>query len=410
MACAFLGLLGTHTVEVGRLGDVAAKLGDEEAAVKGFLEQAVGQQALAAMPPPTPTVLTVGEVAQIALGEATNLKFDSEEIFRDWWKDNTDYEAHLWYWANRWMRYNCADDDLPRLFERDPKAALSILVLATSDECVRNEAHRETASYVYFSDPSPARVAAQVAKYKVRQQVVEMVTGRFPANYAVPGHLRARLASTRALPILDAASTPADAEEIKGLLERSPGVIASNSGMKISLAQLAAKLDPAHAADILREQVKKNPGFLWLAAELVKLTGEQDWATVKTSYLVHNNEGGAATLFEAIVAIKTGDARGRLAELLEADLLEVLLTESGLPAMGETENQERFLAFVKAAQTLNGGKAVVDEATVQKALVAHPMKMTNDQLAALAERNRAAVAVRREAVATLLKFFQGAGR
>ena len=355
-------------------------------------------------------MLTVGELAQMTLVEATNIPFRDAETFRGWWKGNSNFESHPWYWAVRWSSLGNVESDLPRLFERNPKTALALPLLANSNTCVSDEAHQPMIHTLSFASPPPASVAALVKKYKVRQQLVEMLTGQVAGNPPMSDQEWEYLVCSRVLPILAAASTAEDTGEIRGLLQREPGMIATSTQLQIGLTRLAAGLDPDIAASILREQLTRHAGIPSLAADLVKLTGTKDWAKIKASY-VHatgSDSTGATTLIGTLATLKGGDGAPRLAELMEADHLDVDLKDDGMPADQDTGSQARFLAFVKAAEMLHGGRPVVDAETVNKALEQRAVKVSQEDWPAYAARNRAAIPVRREVVAALLKYFREA--
>ena len=325
MACVFLGLIGPHTVEAGLLPNLAARLSDTDAAIKALQDQPVPQSTRSLLPPPTSTPLTVGELAQMGLTGATNLRFMDPVTFQEWWQANRVYESCLWYWSLRWGRQGGPERDLPRLFARDPQAALPILMLAASYNCLEREAR-----------PTVAR-SAPVGR-------TETSTGPFclfraaqagqrgGANNAVttsarhcwrwlwvisPGRTRCRtltakdVALTRVIPVLAAASTKADAPEIRGLLEASKGLAGTSAKIQVALMRVAAALDPENAVKVMLEQLGRNPALPSLAADLVARTGVEHWDVIKGSY-THTpggDEEGVKALIAAVAALKPGEAR-----------------------------------------------------------------------------------------------------
>lgn len=419
MACVFLGLLGTHTLELGLLPEVAAKLADKAVAVEAKTWPSMPQTGYGNGPSKIErTNLTVGELAEMAVSGVTQRRFWRPEEFTNWWKANADYESLPWYWANRWGKYGGMNDDLAEMLDRNPRTAFTILMLAEGNSGLDMEdiSFGDNPNIVpnstigQFIPMKPADVAALVAKYNLRDQLLAMSVGDFAWRQKIPDRAMESLVTDQMTPILQAASTRADAPELRGFLKQGRGILGKSGPAQIAFTRLVAKLDPDEAPAVLLEQLQRNPTLPSLAADLVRRTGVQHWDVIKESYIHASPENfrGRLALIEALAALEPADARGPIAELLAADPLDSTLKDYRGGSTYSENEQDVFLAFVKAAQKINGGKAVLDAEVVDRACVHSADKVaanSPEQLKADAA-NRLVFENREKAVAELLRFLR----
>jgi len=412
VACEFLAWFPQYAVESDLTPAVGALLGDQTAAFEGASFNQ-GQRDTSITITRIAGGVRVSDVARRALARMTTFRFAGPEVFRPWWGRNKEYRRRLWYWSLRW-RHMMPGRERAALADLDgfrPAEALRLLLLAGNDgaklaDCGLPPAagRRGTQSWPVreqFSNCaqfSPETTAGFVRKHKLKGVLIRILHQNPPWPEARgAGAMRDLLYTV--VPILPLALDKSDVDLVVAeTMAKDPrGAPARNGEILVDLVKAAIRLDPKRAEGILVDQLKREPRWSPIAAELVRWTGLKHWDMIQAAC----PEGGSRQNVIGVLAeLRTPQAAAALAQWLAEEDWTPKLNEYGHET--DSGRDSLFEAFIKAAAVLNGGKDVIAQGHLERTRWKWSKGLTLDQILAA---NKPVPAARAEAIVQLEKFF-----
>ena len=418
VACEFLAHFPVAAIELGLVPVIAGLLSDPAPAFPAVTAslRPSGRNEVAGT-----VQLSVADVARFALTDITNFAFADREVFSTWWRQNRNLHERVWYWAVRWRKRE-TQKDLDRLAALEPRTALKILLLVGNSTARQTEAalpwivagdQREPSDMLPMAGmmawaPTAETITAFVRNIGLRDFVLGLLSGDEIWPETAHGTYRYgfRALVKTLIPVCEQVLERTDAQILEAALNDGKGLSASSAAIQTDLALLAATLAPDRAEDIMVSQLRRNPTQRLLAAALVERTGTHHWDLVRASYFCDGPYYPSSSLRPQIVRALGGagaGARARLLELFRAEHLSAALTEHHSPASDWHYRDELFRAFAAAAQSVNGGTAVVDDELLEEACF--QLGMVSGERQREEKRHNAGVPAARERALAKLRAF-----
>lgn len=402
VACEFFAHFPVQTVEQGYLPRLGVLLDDKNVAFSG--EQIVYPQQGSARK--TPTMMTVGEVADIALINDTGIHFPSSDVFTVWWRANKDTYANcLWYWR---IRYHGKEDNAALFTVRPPARALKIALLLSNRGARQNEMQMhwtnpapiglEMMEEVYNS-PDPA-VIIQFVKAQQLQRILFDALGEqsWPELRGNESAFNSFL--YRVQPVILAVGTKADARTLESLAADPRSLVAPWPTYQAQLILLATQLDKEQAEAILLRQLDRLPTVASLYSALIAQTGLRHRERVTAAY--RDTPTMRDDLVTAVGQSQDPGARDLLGEWFAGETFELQLNEHGYPTEDDYIRYDLLRAYAGAAKVMNHEQPIIAD----KLLSQCSSQLTKADAETIKARLDAVPAARAQAVTLLSAFFQ----
>lgn len=435
LACEFLAWFPVAAIDLGALPQIASLLDDHTDVFPGRISniaQAYNPQNA------TPTMLTMGDIANATIYTMTGINFPHFTDFQFWWTENAEHATRYWYWAIRFTATSQAiahtKNDMPvydiamqaenhRLLDAmSPELRLKLLLLAGIEPVAAREVEapwrtrgQQPPVYVYngdhFANVNPNEAWSYIATHHLQPQLDDLLNGTLiwpEINNPFNPDIVERLAHTIARLLRDHVRKK-DALKLINQITCSTGLAARSRDMRRELVLLALKADAVRSATLALTELKNYPHQPDIALGLLHGTGTKYWDALQPIYAAFDD----LELDRFIVGIgefKTPPARSILRQLFDAFISETHLdTYAG---QGKYFNYINHIdAFAEAANALTG-KRLFESTLLDAAMFPLPGEPATTQKVEVSpeereRRQKAAVVARPEIMRRLVAFYSG---